>query len=106
MTTKTEWERLADELEGIPTGCKCWAHFYGECGCDDAVWPEMSMKPAAKELRRLGSMNTKQAEQLKAVAHLVHQLHQAKGRYHTQLATCALFDAFGLSNTKPERKTK
>ena len=98
--------QLADALEAVPTGCTCYAHGYCECGCVDAVWPEMSMKPAATELRRLGPMNTKQAEQLKAITHLVHQLHQAKGRYHTQNALCALFDAFGLPNVKPERKTK
>jgi len=85
VTTKPEWERLADILEKMPLG-----------QCDEQT---------AAELRRLGPENTKQAEQLKAITHLVRQLHQAKGRYHTQNALCALFDAFGLSNTKPE-KTK
>lgn len=33
----------------------------------------------------------------------VKALHSAKGRYHTQLATCDLFDLCGLSNTRPER---
>ena len=87
MTQKQpEWERLADILEKMPLG--------------------QSDEQTAAELRRLGPENAKQADQLKAVTHLVRQLHQAKGRYHTQLATCALFDAFGLSNTKPERKMK
>lgn len=159
MTTKPEWEQLAEALECmLPTGCKCWAHYYGECTCADAVWPEMSMKLAAAELRRLGEENEELRETAKAcaklnavlrdqkhytgsytsiarrmlveldasrviinncvksadkdearmaaVTHLVHQLHSAKGRYHTQNALCALFDAFGLSNTKPERKAK
>lgn len=33
----------------------------------------------------------------------VKALHSAKGRYHTQLAACDLFDLCGLSNTRPER---
>ena len=87
MTTKPEWERLAEALE------------------QGTYLLSVERDATAAELRRLGSMNTKQAEQIKAITHLVTQLHQAKGRYHTQLALCALFDAFGLSNTKPE-KTK
>lgn len=93
MTTKPEWERLADMIEHYNQGVGS-QKIYEDYLC------------AAAELRRLGPENAKQAEQLKAVTHLVRQLHQAKGRYHTQLATCALFDAFGLSNTKPERKMK
>lgn len=92
MSTKPEWERLAEALEFF------WGPYQGP--------EEPNEMNAAAELRRLGSMNTKQAEQLKAITHLVTQLHQAKGRYHTQLALCALFDAFGLDNTKPERKMK
>ena len=33
----------------------------------------------------------------------IKALHSAKGRYHTQLATCDLFDLCGLSNTRPEK---
>lgn len=90
MTTKPEWERLAEKLESYSLASGYAWHCH----------------KAAAELRRLGIENTKQAEQIKAITHLVTQLHQAKGRYHTQRALCALFDAFGLSNTKPERGTK
>lgn len=45
---------------------------------------------AADELRRLH-----------AIEQAVHKLHQAKGRYHTQLATCELFDMAGLPNVRP-----
>lgn len=103
MRTKPEWARLADALESSSIGCTCHALYYGECGCNDAVWPEMSMKPAAAELRRLGQENTKQAEQIKAVTHLVTQLHQSNGHYRDR-AMLSLFEAFGL-NDKPE-KTK
>ena len=90
MTTTPEWERLASELE------LCVTH-----DCPPAIY---DVEKAAAELRRLGPENTKQVEQIKAITHLVTQLHQAKGRYHTQLATCALFDAFGLPNVKPEKR--
>lgn len=32
---------------------------------------------------------------------LITKLHAAKGRYHTQLAACDLFDAVGLKNERP-----
>jgi len=32
---------------------------------------------------------------------LIRKLHAAKGRYHTQLAACDLFDAVGLKNEGP-----
>jgi len=34
---------------------------------------------------------------------LVTKLHAAKGRYHTQLAACDLFDAVGLKNERPAK---
>jgi len=32
---------------------------------------------------------------------LIHKVHSAKGRHHTQLAMCDLFDAVGLANERP-----
>jgi len=34
---------------------------------------------------------------------LITKLHAAKGRYHTQLACCDLFDAVGLKNERPTK---
>ena len=31
----------------------------------------------------------------------VERLHAAKGRYHTQIAICDLFDLIGLKNERP-----
>ena len=107
MTQKQpEWERLAEALEFF------WGPYQGP--------EEPNEMNAAAELRRLGKENEgyrtlvnnavsglkNEEARMAAVTHLVTQLHQAKGRYHTQNALCALFDAFGLSNTKPERKMK
>ena len=33
----------------------------------------------------------------------VHRLHAAKGRYHTQIACCDLFDLFDLKNERPKK---
>ena len=32
---------------------------------------------------------------------LVEAVHRAKGRYHSQIAMCDLYDACGLPNTRP-----
>lgn len=34
---------------------------------------------------------------------LVRKLHSAKGRYHTQLAACDLYDSLGLPNERPKK---
>ena len=36
-----------------------------------------------------------------SLTELVKKLYAAKGRYHTQLAACDLFDACGLKNERP-----
>jgi hypothetical protein len=38
---------------------------------------------------------------LDALRTLVTKLHAAKGRYHSQIAACNLFDAVGLKNERP-----
>lgn len=39
----------------------------------------------------------------KKVDDLVRKVHTAKGRYHTQLAMCDLYDAVGLPNERPKK---
>ena len=34
---------------------------------------------------------------------LVQAVHKAKGRYHSQIAMCNLYDACGLPNTRPTK---
>lgn len=33
----------------------------------------------------------------------IKRLHAAKGRYHTQIACCDLFDLVGLKNERPKK---
>lgn len=40
-------------------------------------------------------------ERVKRIESLATRIHAAKGRHHTQLATCDLFDAVGLKNERP-----
>lgn len=37
------------------------------------------------------------------LVNLIKRVHSAKGRYHTQIAICDLFDAVGLSNVRPTK---
>jgi hypothetical protein len=51
---------------------------------------------AAIELQRLHAEN-------EALRSTITKLHKAKGRYHTQLAVCDLFDLVGLPNERPKK---
>lgn len=42
-------------------------------------------------------------DDLNKVHQAVKKLHAAKGRYHTQLAACDLFDLVGLPNERPKK---
>jgi len=37
---------------------------------------------------------------------LIVRAHKAKGRYHSQIAMCDLYDAAGLLNTRPSKDSK
>ena len=65
---------------------------------------------AAAELRRLHAANVDCMawyEAIKsdyeALRKAVAKLHAAKGRYHTQLAACDLYDLLGLKNERPTK---
>jgi hypothetical protein len=62
--------RLADALSSNGEGCECHASSYYECGCDDAIWPEMYVLQAAAELRRLHEENER--------LHQINQSHEMK----------------------------
>jgi hypothetical protein len=56
----------------------------------------MTLPPSAHSRQRKHTMT----ELEKAV----RKVHAAKGRYHTQLACCDLFDLLGLPNVRPEQE--
>ena len=72
---------------------------------------------AAAELRRLHAENEVLHDQclksvmvisvledeIEAMRKAVSKLHAAKGRYHTQLAACDLYDLLGLKNERPTK---
>lgn len=41
--------------------------------------------------------------EIEAMRSAVHKLHAAKGRYHTQIAACDLYDLLGLKNERPTK---
>ena len=44
-----------------------------------------------------------QHNQLESLRAHVRAVHNAKGRHHTQLAMCDLFDVVGLPNERPKK---
>lgn len=42
-----------------------------------------------------------QAQEIERLHALITKIHTAKGRYHTQIACCDLFDALHLPNERP-----
>ena len=50
----------------------------------------------------LGCIRKLSAERVKVRA-AINRLHAAKGRYHTQIAICDLFDLVGLKNERPTK---
>jgi len=42
-------------------------------------------------------------DEIEAMRKAVSKLHAAKGRYHTQLAACDLYDLLGLKNERPTK---
>lgn len=76
----------------------------------DVVWAGGIAPAAAAELRRLHAANVDCMawyEAIKsdyeALRKAVIKLHAAKGRYHTQLAACDLYDLLGLKNERPTK---
>ena len=63
---------------------------------DAAKAPITTGWAAAAELRRLHTEN-------EAMRTAIKKLHAAKGRYHTQLAACDLYDLLGLKNERPTK---
>ena len=42
-------------------------------------------------------------DEIEAMRSAVHKLHAAKGRYHTQIAACDLYDLLGLKSERPTK---
>lgn len=59
----------------------------------------MTNETMSQRIRR--TISEEQANEIRKLTALITKLHAAKGRYHTQLAACDLFDAVGLKNERP-----
>jgi hypothetical protein len=71
---------------------------------------QLSLGEIAAELRRLHEAHewqyTMAGERLRRIEKLeaaVSKLHKSKGRYHTQLAACDLFELCGLTAERPKK---
>ena len=56
-----------------------------------------------KERDKLTLAHAERTVERDVLRKLIMRLHSAKGRYHTQLAACDLFDAVGLKNERPTK---
>ena len=50
----------------------------------------------------LKAENDAQKTRVRELCDLIRKVHKAKGRYHTQIAMCDLFDGLGLPNERPD----
>lgn len=60
----------------------------------------LAMHDTLEMTARAGAAHARSATELQAA---VKRLHAAKGRHHTQLAACDLFDLCGLKNERPTK---
>lgn len=58
----------------------------------------LAMHDTLEMTAKAGAFHARAAADLQAA---VKRLHAARGRYHTQLAACDLYDLLGLKNERP-----
>ena len=65
-------------------------------------------KPACVIAQRndLGGQLVEAIHEITVLKNAVRKVHSAKGRHHTQLATCDLYDLLELPNVRPTQKEK
>lgn len=64
--------------------------------CDEIKELQWRLNAAQECIRTLLAERSKLRDSVK-------RLHAAKGRYHTQIAACDLFDLCGLKNERPKK---
>ena len=62
--------------------------------------------PLAQQYAKLAQHCTMLEAQIETLRTLTTKVHSAKGRYHTQIAMCDLFDAVDLPNERPMTPTR
>lgn len=91
MTTKEQAKHVAEELRSDGK----WLY----ADTIDALGGDIEF---ATEIYNTADKIAKDAlAELAVLKALVVNTHKAKGRYHSQLAMCALYEAVGLPNVKP-----
>jgi hypothetical protein len=90
-----------DQIIQMAQQCSILGHY------DELVGPQWR-QDTIRELTRFANLveAAARADERERVAKLeaaINKLHTAKGRYHTQLAICDLFDLVGLPNERPKK---
>ena len=85
---------LAERLEAVP-----------ETGADPDLIEQAAAEPRRMHAANLDCMAWYESikADYEAMRKAVVKLHAAKGRYHTQIAACDLYDLLGLKNERPTK---
>lgn len=74
-----------------------------------SVWGEQAILTFAELERFAALVSVAELEaaqtRIRQLCDLVRRVHKAKGRYHTQLAICDLYEAVGLLFERPNKST-
>ena len=84
---------LTAERDSLKEGLDGWHSRYLDC----EVERDAARSAALAEGVRAGQFAVENA----ALKRAVLSVHEAKGRYHSQIAMCDLYDACGLNNERP-----
>ena len=104
MTNHEELRRLALQTKPLVDGSTKSLNAFYHAASPDVVLALLDSIRRADELEAQQSETIVwQAGEIARLQTLVTKLHAAKGRYHTQLAACDLFDAVGLKNERPTK---
>ena len=64
-------------------------------------WLRGEQCPACKEIEELTTRSVEQAKTIRDLTTAVARVHAARGRYHSQIAMCDLYDLVGLKAERP-----
>ena len=103
-TDRTELRRLALQTKPLVDGSTRSLNAFYHAASPDVVLALLDeLHTAHMDGYEGGKQEARDAAhaEVDALRTLITKLHAAKGRYHSQIAACDLFDAVGLKNERP-----
>ena len=99
--TQEIWDAINVDLQQILDDVSCWEGRHAERMCEHLEDAIKRLNAAVGHEREGYEAAIASGYEIDALRTLITKLHAAKGRYHTQLVCCDLFDAVGLKNERP-----